>query len=298
MALGTLLGMTGLIDDSRPTPPDVLSPQTVDFNRLFSEAPGFLGGANREFLNQYFQQAGPYAQQQQGLLNQFAPQYYGLQANLENQFLPQMAQAQRGAAQAGDPTGFALREQLGRQLSGNLATQGGLNPTELFNAQQDIRSGQSRLGVQQQGVSDLFDEARFLGNTRFARNQANQGAAQSFLGLNQPGQNAANRSLSPTAPNTSGLLQQLSPQNYLQGSMQATALNNNALGDWNSARMSGFINDPNTYAENDLDKLYRLESSVQGIFSGLMGGGMLGGGGGGGGLSDNANRFRANPTLQ
>jgi len=241
--MGSFLDIFGGGNQNPPVPPQ-LRYQTFDNNQALANLPGQLGSANQGLFNSYMGLASPYAAQQQGLLNQYAPQNAALETSIMQQNLPGMAAAQRSAAQAGDPTGFALREQLGNTLSQNLASNGGLSPAELFQTQQDLRSGQSRLGASGQGISDLFDEARFLGNTRFGRAQAQQSQARGFLGLRQPGEQAANSTLGLNAPNTSGLLQQMTPGQVISGDMAHNESVNAKRAALNAGMMSAYNNRP------------------------------------------------------
>lgn len=272
--MGSFLDIFGGGED-KGSPPAQLPMQVYNSGAALGAVPDQVGGVNSGLLASYYPQAQQYAGFQQGLLNQFSPEYYRLQSNLENAYLPLMAEASRNASRAGDPTGFALREQLGNQLSQNLSTNGGLNPTELFNAQQDLRSGQSRLGAGQQGLSDLFDEARFLGNTRFARNQANQQASQNFLGLRAPGEQAANRMLNPTSPNTSGLLQQITPGQVLQAGQLENQSTNAMRSAFNANQNDIYNNRPP--GSSDLGGYLGLAGGIVGAAAGTYFGGPQGG---------------------
>lgn len=299
MALGTALGMTGLIDDTRPSPPSLLPPVHVNYGQMLSQLPGQVGNLNSAFMGQYLNQAPQLAQSDYELWKQFAPQYAQGQYDIYNQFLPQYMNLINSSYNQANPQAAGIRSSLGNQIQEGLNAGGGLTDVERSNAEQSIRSTLQRQG-RATGISSAFDESRFLGDRMFGRQQARQGAAFNYLNLRNPTDSflgSINASaLNPNVPSTRGLLQQVSPETILSQALQAKALKAQIQNQYNANRLNNFMADPNTYAENDLDKLYRLESSVQGIFSGMMGGGMLGGGGGGGSLPSSATTNFAMPS--
>ena len=48
MALGTLLEMTGLIDDDRPAPPSPQQIPGVNYNEIMAMVPGWLPGLTKD----------------------------------------------------------------------------------------------------------------------------------------------------------------------------------------------------------------------------------------------------------
>jgi len=121
-----------------------------------------------------------YAQVQTDIMRAQAPQL--AQINLEQQKTvgPQLIQAAIDQLKMADPTGFKIRETLGERTLASLQRGGALSDEELRARQQDIRAAQQARGVGT-GLGDSIDEARYLGDQRYLREQQAKVDAASFL---------------------------------------------------------------------------------------------------------------------
>jgi hypothetical protein len=183
---------------------------------------------------------GRYAQQQTDIQSAQAPQLAALYNQVQQQYSPQMVDLAISNLKRADPTGFAIRENLGSQIGSELSMGGGLTPEEQRLAQQDIRAGQVSRGSGT-GFSDAVDEARYLGNERFNRMQQRQNAAFNFTNNMNPAA-AANAQAPVSTPDVSGFAQGLFPTTgQLIGSQQGyfNAQSNN-IGNQNAFNQNAF----------------------------------------------------------
>ena len=200
----------------------------------------------------------------------------------------------------------ALQE-LGRQVLGQLKTEGGLTAPDIRNFQQDARSAQQARGGLTLGAAPVAEEARLGANERRTRKRQDWGDAQKYLGtLRQHttdwGKQLAGSLSTPNIMSTPNVQQGVTGAGMLPG--LATANQNRdyeqALADYNAEQASG--------GSSKWGKVGRIAGSVAGAF--LPGGpavwgnigGQLGGGfdkkpsrygasGGGGNFADAATAF-------
>lgn len=186
-------------EDEAPPPPAPVMPAAP----TPSEATEASLAAQLKYAPQYLAmnqaQLPQYAQLQTDIQRAQVPQMS--QINLENQQIygPQLIQTALDNLKLADPTGFAIREQYGQSVLGELGQGGALTPQEQRDLEQDVRASQVSRGVGT-GFSDAVQESVYKNQGRFARQQqrlANAGAflagtppQGSFGALNQGGQTA------------------------------------------------------------------------------------------------------------
>lgn len=151
------------------------------------------------------------AQTLQDVQKLIAPQQAQLQLDLQKQFGPQQVEQTLAALKQADPAGFAIREELGKQVQSNLALGNQLSPSEARNIEQNTRAELYRRGdITGGGVPGAFEEAiqkALAGEQRgFSRRQE----ASSFLaGIPTPQQSGA------SLPQIQNQTQQTMPFNQL-----------------------------------------------------------------------------------
>lgn len=197
------------------------------------------------------------------LLSKVAPEFANLSMQFETDFGPQMrAQAgqaayetrandignvaalgplfQSAVAASADPQAEAIRNELGRQIMGELSAGQGLSPELAREVEQGIRRGQSARGITR-GTAPVAAEAFARGSRGLQLQQQRQQAADNFLrqtAATRPdafsfitgrgGVQQANPALAPQAPQSQALSQ-------IYG--DTTAINNlQSQLNWNAAQ--------------------------------------------------------------
>ena len=248
------------------TPP-IIAPNNINMGDLAGDLASYYPAINNNLLSQYFSSAPQVSQFQTNLLRGQAPQYADIYANNYASLLPRLVATRKAAIEQANPTAAAVDQTLGNQVLADLNKGGDLTPEEDFWARQDIRSLQSTLGGGGQDISGLFDESRYLMNTKFARKQARQGAALNYLSGKPSVSAAASESApGPSAPDVSGLLQQVQPDSILSQALAVRQGNNANIANYNSSILSRYAADPRRTNQNPLQGLL-------GLFSGLASGG-------------------------
>lgn len=222
-----------------------------------------------KIFNASLPQIGTLGQELMNVQSKLLPQANQLSLDQKRIFGPALVGLAMDMAKQADPSGFQLRDSLVSQVTKNLAQGGMLTPEEQRLAQEDVRSGQANRGFGT-GMSDVYDEARFLGNQRFGREQARISNAlqvlagrdpgQAFMGISQGTQEAQ-------APNMSGFAGQMIP-----GAGNFMGLGNQV---WqNQANANAMNNEVNfTNWENNLEP---QSGGLMGAFSGGMAGASAG----------------------
>src|SRR5437588_3528166 len=171
-------------------------------------------------------------QQEEAARTGYDPQRIAEQQALQTTFGPTQYQQQLAARQQIDPTGVALREQLGQSVSADLARGESLSPEMRNQLQQEIRGAQVARG-NAFGNAPIAEEALFQGQA--ARNLYEQRLANagSFLAGRSPIQDiqgiqpvTPDRSSQYVNPNAGYLGQQFGLQNY-QNQLADNQLANN-----------------------------------------------------------------------
>jgi hypothetical protein len=181
-----------------------------------------------------------YAQQMTDIQGSQAPQMAAIYNQIQQQYSPQLVDLAISNLKRADPTGFSLREDLGSRYRSDLALGGSLSPEEERLRSQDLRAAQVSRGVGT-GFSDAIDEARYLGNERFNRQQTRQNNAFNFVnGLNPA--SAANSQAPVSAPNVQGFAQGLFPNTgQLIGAQQGyNQLASNQVSNQNAFNQNAF----------------------------------------------------------
>lgn len=279
-----------------PAPPTPTQLAQQAYEAQAQTAPSYLS------LNQ--QMLPGYAQLFTDIQKQQAPQMAQLNLGLQQQYTPGLIDVALNAVKQADPTGFAIREQLGKQVSGDLAAGGALTPEETMRAQQDIRAGQVQRGVGT-GWGDVISEASQLNLDQFAREQARQAAARAFMQGRSPldefgAVNIAGRTVPMESPNVSGFaLQPAQTGQLLSTGMQSANMLRQNIESQNEAAMQQWqyqqqqANQPNPFLEG-LIGAGTLAATAFGGPAGAAGAQMFGSalgvnppsyGGGGGGMS-------------
>lgn len=186
-------------DESPPPPPAPVMISQPSPGQVASESAAANLAATKDMLNSGV--LGQYAQQLTDIQKSQSPQLS--QINLEQQktYGPQLIQAALDNLKLSDPTGFAVRDQLGQKALQGLSPEqfGKLSPQEQRQAEQDIRAGQVSRGGGT-GIGDSLDEAISkynLGRGLQQQQLSNAGSflngstpQSSFASLNQAGQTA------------------------------------------------------------------------------------------------------------
>lgn len=122
------------------------------------------------------------AQTLQDVQKLIAPQQAQLQLDLTKQFQPQQIQLTLDALKQADPAGFAIREELGKQVQSNLALGNNLSPEDIRSIEQNTRAEMVRRGdIGGGGAPGAFEEAiaRAMGGEQ--RGMQRRTEASSFL---------------------------------------------------------------------------------------------------------------------
>ena len=169
-------------EEEKPDSPQLEKAVTPTAGQLADE-----GIANQaKVFNATLPQIGQLGQELTNIQGRLLPQVNQLNLEQRQIFGPALVGLALDMAKKADPQGFQLRQSLVDQVTRNLAQGGALTPEEQRLAQEDIRSGQVNRGFGT-GMSDVYDEARFLGNQRFGREQARIGNALQTLSGANPG---------------------------------------------------------------------------------------------------------------
>lgn len=189
-------------------------------------------------FNATLPQLGTLGQELTNIQGKLLPQVNQMNLDQKKIFGPALVGLAMDMAKQADPSGFQLRQSLVDQVTKSLGQGGALTPEEQRLAQEDVRSGQVNRGFGT-GMSDVYDEARFLGNQRFGREQARIGNALQVLAGRDPGQSfmgITNSIQEGQQPNMSGFAGNMIPgagqfmglgQQAWQNQFNATNANNN-----------------------------------------------------------------------
>lgn len=171
-------------EDEQPQAPELQkAPPPPTATQLTDEAIA----NQRKTFNATLPQLGELGQELTNIQGRLLPQVNQLNLEQKRIFGPALVGLAMDMAKQADPQGFQLRSSLVEQVTKNLGQGGMLTPEEQRLAQEDIRSGQVNRGFGT-GMSDVYDEARFLGAQRFNREQARIGNALNVLAGRDPGQ--------------------------------------------------------------------------------------------------------------
>ena len=227
-----------------------------------------------KIFNSTLPQLGTLGQELTNIQGRLLPQVNQLNLDQKKVFGPALIGLAVDMAKQADPSGFQLRQSLVDQVSRNLAQGGMLTPEEQRLAQEDIRSGQVNRGFGT-GLSDVYDEARFLGAQRFGREQSRIGNALNVLAGRDPGQNfmgMVNGIDTAQAPNMSGFAGNMIPgAGNFMGLGNQVWQNQNAVNDYNNKMM--MANFQNNQSEGGG---FNLGGGLSGGLSGAATGAMIG----------------------
>jgi hypothetical protein len=224
-------------------PPAPAAPTVINAPAPLTQTAGEAAQAQVDAFQKLIPLLPQYAQTQTDIMQAQAPQMSAINLQNQKEYGPQLIQAALDNLKIADPTGLAVRNELGKKaLAGLGADQyGKLSPEEQRQAEQDLRAGQVARGGGT-ASSDAIAEAIQKYNLGTQKQQLQLSNAGSFLNgstpqaqfgnLNQAGQTAQTRS-----QDTSGFSAGLFPSTNSLISNQAS----------NYGTYAGFANGMNNY---------------------------------------------------
>ncbi len=170
-------------DEAPPAPP----PQQTIIMPTPQQTAEQAGKANLAVTQEMLDSGilGKYAQQQTDIMRAQAPQMAEINYQTQKVEGPRLIQLALDSVKQADPEGFSIRKKLGEMTLSDLDLGGALSSEETRNLQQDIRAAQVARGGGT-ALSEAIDEARYLGDNRFARDQQRRSNAASFLNGSTP----------------------------------------------------------------------------------------------------------------
>lgn len=225
------------------------------------------------FTELYKSLAPQEAQTLQDVQKLIAPQQAQLQLDLQRQFGPQQIEQTLASLKQADPAGFAIREELGKQVQANLAQGNNLSPEDVHAIEQNTRAELIRRGdTGGGGLPGAFQEAIMKATAGEQRGAGRRQEASSFLaGIPTPQQ--SQNGINQNNPGT----QQVMPFANLFPST------NNMI-NLEASRYNAPILDQRTPTKNKSPFLGALSGAMSGAATGsslgpwgALGGGILGG---------------------